>query len=536
MRRRWVLAFCLLAVCPFARPRTLQAQQSSVDVSSYQFRIDLPDTGSAIHGWASVFFDTRRGYDDTLRLDLVGMSVDKVVGIRSLRAVPFSHDGHVLRIATRALGRGSLGIMVEYHGTPSDGLIYSAANARGRRSFFGDNWPNRARFWLPTMDHPSDKARVMWSVHAPAGMQVVTNAPQCESSRIASAQSPQAGRSASSCAESAPIPTYTMVLAATRMTKSVHRSAISGSDIVPIEVWTYPEDSAFADSVPFKRATEIVEVMSRLIGPFRYGRLAHLQSSTRYGGMENSSAIFYAEQPYVRRTMGEGVVRHESAHQWFGDAVTEADWHHVWLSESFATYFDAVVAGQLDGDSAMKRVMLADRQQYLASHVINTPIIDTTIVDPNNVLNANTYPKGAWVLQMLRHTVGDSAFFHGLRDYYTTYRDSSVLTDALEGKIESASGANLGWFFHQWLWQPGYPQLQITADSSGMMAIHQAQPAAWGTFRIDRLPVGLTGAGCPARMTVDLAAAADQRVPLTPGCHPESIRIDPDQDWLISQN
>jgi len=92
------------------------------------------------------------------------------------------------------------------------------------------------------------------------------------------------------------------------------RPVINGHETIPIEIWTYPEDSAFADSVPFRRATEIVEVMQRLIAPFPYEKLAHVQSSTKFGGMENSSAIFYAEKPYVERKMGEGVVRHETAH------------------------------------------------------------------------------------------------------------------------------------------------------------------------------------------------------------------------------
>src|SRR2546422_6019960 len=76
--------------------------------------------------------------------------------------------------------------------------------------------------------------------------------------------------------------------------------------------------------------------MQRLVGPFPYEKLAHVESATKFGGMENASAIFYADRPYLERRMGEGVVRHETAHQWFGDAVTERDWHHLWLSEGFA--------------------------------------------------------------------------------------------------------------------------------------------------------------------------------------------------------
>ena len=79
---------------------------------------------------------------------------------------------------------------------PRDGLI-AGNTVRGRRAFYGDNWPNRARYWLPTIDHPGDKARVLWSVRAPRTMRVVTNAPQCRPGQT------------TRCNESAPMPTYT---------------------------------------------------------------------------------------------------------------------------------------------------------------------------------------------------------------------------------------------------------------------------------------------------------------------------------------
>jgi len=455
--------------------RALAAQQPGVDVQAYHFRIDLPDTGRVIRGWASVFFTTGAGFDDTLRLDLVGMSVDRVYDLHSMDRVPFAYDGQVIRIATRT------DVMVQYHGVPRDGLI-AGNTVRGRRAFYGDNWPNRARYWLPTIDHPGDKARVLWSVRAPRTMRVVTNAPQCRPGQT------------TRCNESAPMPTYTMVLGASAMTVSRHRPAVFGRDTVPIEVWSYPEDSTFADRVPFRRASEIVETLMRLVGPPPYAKLAHVQSSTRYGGMENATAIFYDERSWARHTMRESVVRHETAHQWFGDAVTEKDWHHLWLSEGFASYFDLVVGAALDGDSVLQVGMRNDMTQWLASDVVGRPVIDTAEPDPNKLLNANVYPKGAWILHMLRGLVGDSAFFSGIREYYRVYRDSSVLSDQFQAVMERVSGRRLGWFFGQWLWQPGYPQLDVawradSATSQVTVEVMQTEPESWGRYAIPDVPV-----------------------------------------------
>ena len=126
------------------------------------------------------------------------------------------------------------------------------------------------------------------------------------------------------------------------------------------------------------------------MGPFPYGKLAHVQSSTRYGGMENSSAIFYAEKPYVERRMTEGIVRHETAHQWFGDAVTEREWAHLWLSEGFASYFDLVIGAALDGDSVLTGGMRRNAESYFRSKVVDRPVVDTAEHDPNRLLNATT--------------------------------------------------------------------------------------------------------------------------------------------------
>jgi aminopeptidase N len=291
-----------------------------------------------------------------------------------------------------------------------------------------------------------------------------------------------------------------MVIGAGEFTVSTHRPVIHGPDTIPIQAWTYAEDSAYADSVPFRRATEIVETMERLVGPFPYEKLAHVESSTRHGGMENASAIFYAEQPYVDRTMREGVVRHETAHQWFGDAVTAREWPHLWLSEGFASYFDLVIGAALDGDSVLTDGMRRNAESYFTSGAVDRPVVDTAERDPIKLLNANSYQKGAWVLHMLRGLVGDSAFFRGIREYYRVYRDSTAVSEEFQRVMQQTAGRKLDWFFRQWLWQPGYPRLTVQwryepADRRVRLDLAQVQPDAWGGYRLPRLEVEAVTAG-----------------------------------------
>ena len=399
-------------------PSRATAQLPGIDVFLYHFELQLSDTGVAFHGTATVVYRQTPGAGDTLTLDLVGMHVDSVLNpiLGDTATHQFRYDGHILLIPIApapktgsALGR----VTVAYHGTPTDGLL-AGSDGNGHSGVFADNWPERARYWLPTVDEPSDKAAVDFVVTAPATWKVVANGALVDTSAA------DAGHTRWTWRERRPVPTYTMVLAAGPMVRSVHPPAASFTTPVPVDVWTWPGDSAYADSVPFHEVTSVVDVLSRIVGAFPYEKLSHIESATKYGGMENASAIFYAEKPYADRTMREGVVRHETAHQWFGDAVTEKDFHHLWLSEGFADYFDLVAGAALHGDTILSAGMQAYAASYFKSKVVDRPLIDTAQADPARLLNANSYQKGAWLLHMLRREVGDSGFFRGVRDYYGT--------------------------------------------------------------------------------------------------------------------
>jgi aminopeptidase N len=290
----------------------------------------------------------------------------------------------------------------------------------------------------------------------------------------------------------------------------------------------------------FARAAEIVQLFSQLVGKFPYEKLAHLQSSTRFGGMENASAIFYSDNSFRRRTMNDGLIAHETAHQWFGDAVTEREWSHVWLSEGFATYFAALWTRAARGDSAFRADMARIRRTVLAdtTAVSKRPVIDTIETNLLRLLNRNSYEKGGFVLHMLRAQVGERAFFDALRAYYTKYRNSTVLTDDLRAEVERASGQSLGWFFDQWLRRPGFPEITATwsYDSTAReTVIRVAQESRFGLYRFPLTIAVIDSTGEVKRTKVDLSPSnptAEVRVPMAAAT--KSIALDPDTDLLAS--
>jgi aminopeptidase N len=426
-------------------------------------------------------------------------------------------------------------VEVVYGGAVTDGLI-ARADSAGRWTYFGDNWPNRARHWIPSIDHPSDKATVTWRVRAPMRETVVANG------KLMSRTAIGGGRTETVWRETQPIPVYTMVIAAAPLVRYDLGDTDCGmaalQRCVEQAVYTAPEQSNFMPG-PFQRAPGIIEFFSHIIGPFPYEKLAHLQSSTRFGGMENTTAIFYADEPFRNHTMGDGVIAHETAHQWFGDAVTEREWAHLWLSEGFATYMAALWTRASRGDSAFKAEMAGIRTTVLEDSVSVTtrPVIDTAQTNYLALLDRNSYQKGGFVLQMLRAQVGEGAFFDGLRDYYKAHRNGTALTSDLRAAMEHTSHQKLDWFFDQWLRRPGYPV--VTAYWAYDPAKHDVtidvlQSAKYGTFRFPLTVAVVDSSGAEHRASLEMPAVADlgQRIHVPVSAAPDQIILDPDVELL----
>jgi aminopeptidase N len=200
-----------------------------------------------------------------------------------------------------------------------------------------------------------------------------------------------------------------------------------------------------------------------------------VQSRTIFGGLENAGCIFYSENSVTGKGKAEGLIAHEIAHQWFGNSVTESDWHHIWLSEGFATYLASVYIDKQYGRQRFTEQMKTDRDRVIGFYLRSPrPVIDTAITNLMRLLNANSYQKGAWVLHMLRQELGDKIFWDGMRSFYGKFRNKNALTSDFEKVMEEASGKDLSGFFYQWLYVAGQPDLKITntpSERKGTMEI-----------------------------------------------------------------
>jgi aminopeptidase N len=500
-----------------------------VDALHYAFDLTLTDESDAIDGKALIELRFLQDGLHEVRLDLVGMEVQDVHW--SDARATYRHEGGSLHVALPRPSKSGeiLRLSVGYGGKPATGLRIGP-NQHGERTFFSDNWPNRARHWLPTIDHPYDKATSEMIVTAPAHYQVVSNGLLVEETDLDS------GRRRTRWKQSVPIATWLYVLGVARFAVDRY-GELDGREL---QSWVYPQDrdAGFrAFSIPTRH---VLEYFEDAIGPFAYEKLANVQSASVSGAMESATAIFYGQDLVSgkREARLGNIIVHEIAHQWWGNAVTEADWDDVWLSEGFATYFTLLFREHAYGREDFRRGLLESRRIVLEFEA-KTPeyrIVHENLDDMSQVTSSHTYEKGAFVLHMLRGLIGDEAFWRGIRSYYARFRDRNATTADLRREMEQASGRDLERFFAQWLYRGGLPSIEGVwrhEGSSLVLELRQTQKAP--AFELS-IPVGIqVDREAPPRIETVRMTEREARALVEVEKAPVDVALDPDL-WVLMES
>ena len=461
---------CLVLISSIALPSIAESSSDTypknhdIDAINYAFHFTLSDETDVIKGTTVMDLRFLVAGISTVRLDLSnknddtdgkGMTVNRISMNDEILNYVHENDALFITLPSPSTTNQRSSITIEYVGIPITGLKI-APNKYDERTFFSDNWPNKARNWLPTIDHPYDKAMCEFVVTAPNHYQVISNGLKMEETDIDNENRLTHWK------QSVPIATWLFVLGVSRFAVQ-HVDDFEG---LAIETWVYPQDrdAGFYDfAVPTKAA---MAFYSDMVGPYSYEKLANIQSNSVGGGMEAATAIFYGDRSVTgqRSERWRNVIIHEVAHQWFGNAVTETDWDDVWLSEGFATYFTLLFIEHAYGrDEFVKG--LKNSKMRIDKFDLNNPeyrIIHDNLDDMSKVTTGQTYQKGAWVLHMLRNLVSTDTFWKGIQSYYAEYKDLNASTADFRRHMEEASGMDLKAFFDQWLRRGGQPSLDVS--------------------------------------------------------------------------
>ncbi|HET6567162.1 MAG TPA: M1 family aminopeptidase [Rhodothermales bacterium] len=396
---------------------------------------------------------------DTVALDAVDMTIQAVEGTAG-KALPYDYDGRTLAIRLPApLPAGqATEIRVAYETVePKKGAYFIDRE----HVMWTQGETEDTRYWVPTYDYPNDKTTWEFYVRTPSGERALSNGRLVDSTAVGTGMEWH-------WSLEKPASTYLM-------------SVVTGDyaivrdhwNDVPVDYWTYP-DSIEAARRGFGKTPEAIDLYSRKTGvPYPWSK--YDQSAVPdyiFGGMENVTATTQADDGILHPAWAEpqanadGLVAHELGHQWYGDLLTTETWANVWLNEGFATFMEQIFTEEDKGsaEGALDRLNAQD-QVIQADHAARRPLVyDRWVTDPLELFfSGHIYPKGATVLQMLRHQLGDSLFWAAMHRYTVDNAYQNVTTDDLERAFEQTTGRSFDRFFQQWVYGAGFPVFRVQA-------------------------------------------------------------------------
>jgi aminopeptidase N len=526
-----VLSFLILMFACWSFAQDDIDKRASIDVFSYDISISLNDSTDQIEVVEKVSLRFLKP-SPVFYLDLQEVANNsqgmKVLSVKEEgKELSYVHQNSLLSISVEITQIDDLRTFeLHYKGVPKDGLVI-AKNKFGHRTFFGDNWPNRAHQWFACVDHPSDKATVIFRVEVPDHYEVVANG------EMVQAFSLPKGRKQVVYDCTVPLPTKVMVIGVA----DFEVQELGMHEEVPISSWVYPENKkeGFYD---FAQASTLLKFFTSHFGNYPFSKLANVQSTTRFGGMENAGCIFYDENSITGKRNNETLMVHEIAHQWFGNSASESDWSDLWLSEGFATYCTNLYLEEVHGTSVFVDQLKKDRNRVIQFYRRNkTPVIDTLSSDLMYLLNANAYQKGSWFLHMLRRKIGEENFWKGMADYYDRFATRNASTRDFREIMENSAGMDLKSFFDQWLRKEGHPVLAVKYRSTRhQFTFSVAQRQSSGVFFEFPLEIELQFSDQSTEVKTFLINTAFQEFSFPVSAKVVHINVDPNTSLLFEKS
>ncbi|MBI1803275.1 MAG: HEAT repeat domain-containing protein [Ignavibacteriae bacterium] len=464
-----------------------EAPSRSYDVLHYKLVISIDEQHKSIVGTTTITLVPIFPKLDTVILDASDMAI-KSVALGSTRELHFETTSNklVVHLDTTYSFNDTLRIVIAYSCTPKKGITFTGPDSgypHKRWQVWSQGEDTTNHYWFPCYDFPNDKATSEIIATVRNNFTVLSNG-----TLVSMKENKKAGTKTFHWLESKPHASYLIMFAAGEY--SVLRDAIGK---LPLEFYVYPDDTLNA-RICFKQTADMIAFFNMKTGfTYPWEKYGQIILQDHFGGMENTSATTLADLAtvYDERVRIDNsptsLIAHELAHQWWGDVVTCKDWRHIWLNESFASYFDPLYHEYYRGRDEFDYTMYNSQQDGIR---VDTARGRRPIVSVESY-GENIYPRGAEVLHMLRFLLGDELFFRAIAHYITKFQFQPVETNDLKVAIEEATGQNLYWFFDQWVYKAGHPIFNLSytwcgEEKSLLLSVRQVQAmdSLTGIFRM----------------------------------------------------
>ena len=450
-----------------SHPRTTDLIHTNLDL---RFNWEQEQViGSATLTLKPLFYPT-----DQVILDAKNFELHKVVFSDSKRPLKYDYDGHLLTInLEKAFTKEeSISIYIEYTANPTatggsaaitsdQGLFF--INPRGEEAgkpqqiwTQGETeWNSR---WFPTIDKPNERCTQELSLTVEDRFVTLSNGLLVDSKKN------NDGTRTDYWKMDQPHAPYLFMLAVGEFAKV--QDKWNG---IPVDYYVEPEYKEDARAI-FSNTIEMLEFFSEKLG-IKYPWDKYAQIVVRdyvSGAMENTTSVIFGEfiQKHSRELIddnNEKIIAHEMFHHWFGDYVTCESWANLTMNEGFANYSEYLWLEHKYGAAEADYHLLGEWNGYLGSARSGVhPLIHYGYNDKEDMFDAHSYNKGGAVLHMLRQYVGDDAFWAALNKYLVDHAYTAVEAHDLRLAFEAVTGKDLNWFFNQWYFEEGHPELRVS--------------------------------------------------------------------------
>src|SRR6202522_327621 len=533
MKHSLVIAiFCVSSLPVFSAP-TLDPPKLRLDGSAQPLRyaVDLtivPDR-DAFHGSVDISLDIRTPAE-VVWLNSVGLQVQDATfrpeseDVLSVKTVPGGQQFIGFAFDRAISGKGVL--HVAYQGKISRNSSAGLFQLKEDREWYvySQFEPTDARRAFPCFDEPSFKVPWQLNLHVPKDDLALSNTP------VQSESGEPGGMKMVQFKTSPPLPSYLVAFAVGPFdaVDAGHAGATPVRVIVPHGKSAQAAYAAIA--IP-----QLLKLLEDYFGsPFPYEKLDSVVMPISDFAMENAGLITYAESTLLGDPATEtidhkrelaGTTAHEMAHQWFGDLVTTAWWNDTWLNEAFATWMERKIPGEwqpgwhLDVSAVNSRLGAMRDDELASAREIRQPIQNND--DIANAFDDITYQKGAAVIEMFEHWIGEATFREGVQLYLKQHSWGNATAADFEAAISSVAGKNVAPAFNSFLDQPGVPEVsaELKCGTQPSLAVTQKRS----------LPVGSQAKAQTWQIPICVAFEADGAVH-----HQCSLLTDPKDEIALS--
>jgi aminopeptidase N len=482
----FLTASLLRADEPYARTRDYDLQHSRIAL-----RFDLEQ--KKVLGEVTHSISILRDGTAKIALDSIGLTIQSVTVSKSAAKFETTTDKLIVPLPAAAKAGEKFDVAIRYEGKPTKGMYFILPDKDypdRPRQIWTQGESEDTRYYLPTYDYPNDRLTTETILTVPASWITVSNG------KLISVTDAGKGLKTWTWRESVPSSTYLITVVAGEFDEA--KDSWRG---MPVTYYA-PKGRGDRLAVNYGRTPAMIDLFSKKLGvDYPWEKYAQVMVDDFVaGGMENSSATTNTSSSLNHPKIAveilndeDDLISHELGHQWFGDLVTCKDWGDIWLNEGFATFMESVWMEAHYG----KDMADFDRRERAHEWFVETNLYQKPIVrhdfDDSSEFDGNAYTKGGWVLHMLRHQLGEDAFYRGLKHYLELNRGKNVVTSDLAKAIEESSHTNVDQFFSQWLYGAGAPRFDLSYSYDGdkhqvALTVKQTQKVE-GRVGIFRVPV-----------------------------------------------